>query len=319
MTQRLSEMNGKEISLVTRPANRRRFLLLKGDTGDAMDDVKALQHVEQIDKEGLGSAIEALAGADTDFAKDVLAKASMTDDEKTRLKAALRVMGPEIAKKMATLLAEPGTVEKEEPVAKKSDDEKPKDEKPAVTVTKNADGSWDFSALPETQRPVFEAVIKAQEADTAKLREDLKKADERAAASEEKLNALAAEKDRAESIQKAAEFKDLPGAAPDDVGPILLKIKKALDAAEYEKLTQILKASAAIVRKSALFLEVGAGEQGGTSAHAELASKAAELRKADTTLSPQAARAKVLKSDPDLSNRVMAEETERRQRAREKE
>lgn len=315
MTQRLSELTGREISLVTRPANRRRFLLLKGDTGDAMDDVKALQHVEQIDKEGLGSAIEALAGADSDFAKDVLAKAMMTEDEKARLRAALRVMGPEMAKKVLKA-AEPE--EEETPVAKK-DDEKPKDEKPAVTVTKNADGSWDFSALPETQRPVFEAVIKATEADSAKLREDLKKADERAAASEEKLNALAAEKDRAESIQKAAEFKDLPGAAPDDMGPILLKIKKALDAAEYEKLTQILKASAAIVRKSALFMEVGAGDQGGASAHAELASKAAELRKADTTLSPQAARAKVLKSDPDLSNRVMAEETERRQRAREKE
>lgn len=322
MPQRLSDLDGKEVSLVGRAANRRRFLVLKSATGEAqMDEVKALQHIEAIDKAGLGEAVEALTAADSELAASVLSKAAMTDEEKRKVKAALRVLGPEVAKKLPGFLRAAGMHEDEEekPPMKKSDEQsedKP-EVKPTAEIKKNADGTWDLSALPDSQRPAFEAVIKAQEADSAKLRDELKKAADAAKASDEKLATIQAEKERAEMITKAAEFRDLPGASPDDMGPILIKIRKALETAEFDKVFAMLKASALIVRKSALFGEIGSGDQGGTSAKAEANRKAEELRKHETGLSLQQARAKVYKSDPALMERVNAEEAEQRQRARE--
>jgi len=317
MPQRLSELHSKEVSLVGRAANRRRLLLLKRD-GEAMDEVKALQHIEQLDKDGLGEALEALTTADSELATSVLSKAAMTEVEKTRVKAALRVMGADLAKKLPGFLREAGAIEEEKPV--KKNDEKPEDKvvvQPSAEITKNADGSWNLSALPDAQRPAFEAVIKAQETEAAKLRTDLQKAAEDAKAAQDSLATIQAEKDRADAIAKAAEFKDLPGANPDDFGPILVKVKKALEPAEYEKLTGILKASAVIVRKSPLFAELGAEGASETSAKAELHRKAEALRKTDATLSIQQARAKVIKSDTALMQRVNEEEAAQRQRARE--
>lgn len=321
MAQRLTDLDGKEVSLVTRAANRRRFLVLKSDGDEAMDDVKALKDIETIDKAGLGDAIEALTAADPTLTAALLEKSAMTEDEKRKIKAAMRVMGADLAKKMPGFLRAAGAMDdedddKEKKAMKKSEDEKP-DLKPVAQITKGADGTWDLSALPAEQRPAFEAVIKSQEADATALRAELKKAADEAEASKAQLATLEAERERAAAIAKAAEFRDLPGANPDDMGPILVKIKKALEAAEYEKLTGILKASANVIRKSAVFSEIGAGDGSPTTARAELARKADELRKSEPSLTPQQARARVIKSDSGLMDRVNAEEAAQRQRARE--
>lgn len=321
MAQRLTDLDGKEVSLVTRAANRRRFLVLKSDGDETMDEVKALKDIETIDKAGLGDAIEALAATDPTLTADLLEKSAMTEDEKRKIKAAMRVMGADLAKKMPGFLRAAGAMDdeddKETKAMKKSEDEKPEAKPAAAQITKGADGTWDLSALPAEQRPAFEAVIKSQEADATALRAELKKAADEAEASKAQLATLEAERERSAAISKAAEFRDLPGANPDDMGPILVKIKKALESAEYEKLTGILKASATVIRKSAVFSEIGAGDGSATSAKAELQRRADELRKADASLTPQQARARVIKSDSDLMSRVNAEEAAQRQRARE--
>lgn len=298
-----------------------------------MDEVKALQHIEKIDADGHGDLIEALAGTDPEGADAFIAKAELTDEDKRRVKAALRVMGTDVAKKYLAAL-EP-KVEKEEgakcphcDASNKTgalmckDCGKPMTAKGVskmanVDIQKNADGSYNLDAFPEEQRPALEAVLKAADTQVAATRAELEKAAAKAQESEARLATIQAETERKESIQKAAEFRDLPGANPDDLGPVLLKIKKALDPAEYEKLTSILKASATIVRRSALFTEIGSDVAGANTARAELDKKVDDLRKSNPKLTVEAARAQVYKSDKALMDRVQAEDAERRQRARE--
>lgn len=320
MPQQLSDLAGREVSLVGRAANRRRFLLTKKDGGQSVDEVKALQTIEKLDADGMGAALESLAGADPAELAALL-KGTMTDEEKQKITAAVRVLGSDVLKKMPAFLREAGMMDEEDEdesakklkakkkgksMAKSEDTETP------TEVRKNADGTWDVTAVPEAQRPSIEAVLKAADTREAELRAQLAKSDEAKAEAEAEAAKLTADKERNEAIAKAAEFKGLPGLTADDFAPDLIVIRKALTPERYEKFTKMLKGAATIVLKSGLLAEMGSGDEGSKTARAELNEKVDALRKSDGKLTVEQARARIYKSDKALMERVNAEDATRR-------
>jgi len=324
MPKRLSGLEGAEISLVPKAANRRRFLLLKGDT-EMFDEVKALEQVAAIDKAGLGDAVEALAStAENASAAALLKDAGLNETETARVKAAFRVLGEELGKKVlakatpadegdgkmpcpecgamvskeAKFCPECGAGMKAGAKKAKSEDDMTKGAK----ISKADDGTWDLSAIAEDQRPAIEAVLKAQDAETAVLKEKVEKESKERARLED-------EKQKVEFIRQAGEFAHLPGAKADDLGPILRKAAGAMEPKEYEKLREVLKGADKIAEDSALFTELGAAGPGtgDGSAYGKITALAEELRKGDTKLSPEQAKARIIKTHPELFKQHQAE------------
>lgn len=159
------------------------------------------------------------------------------------------------------------------------------------------DGEWEG---------VPEAVQKAVKGFEGRV----KKAEDRADKSDADLAKMREAQQRAAYIEKASAFKDLPGANPDDLAPILESAAEHLTKAQYDKLEAILKGSVEAIKTSALYGEIGSHDIPEGSARAELQSKVAELRKADSKLTEAAAEDRILEEDAALSTRVMDEERE---------
>jgi len=296
---RLQHLHGDEVSLVPKAANRRRFVLRKGDETMAFDEVKALQAVEKIDAAGDGELIEALAGADDATLAAMVAKSQCTPEEQKRLKAALRVMGSGLAKKFPNLAK-------------------------ALSGSTDAEDAADGGADEDAEKKKKAKTAKADLAKAVELPPDvearLKKADETAAdlqKAQERITKMEDDKAREQYIRKAADIADaLPGATPDDLGGILLKTSRALTKDEQAKLETVLKGANALV-KSAAFAELGSSIPGAEGdAYATLTAEADKLRKADPKLTPEQARARILKSDPKIMAAIDQAQRERARKAR---
>ncbi len=262
----------------------------------AFDEVKALQTIEKLDAAGDGDLVEALAGADDPALEARLAKAKYTAEQMKRLKAAARVMGPELCKDFKF----PGEGDPEDAQDGGDDEDTEK-----TKAKKAADAAAAIAKSAELPADVVERLAKAdaQEVRLAKAEADLAK--------------MQHEKDRAVYIKKAADLADaLPGATPDDLGEILMKTAKALAPAEQTKLEAVLAGANTLVKKSAAFQEFGSALSGDAEPMALVQAKADELRKTDTTLTPEAARAKVLKANPDLMSAINKAQDERVRKAR---
>ncbi len=310
MAKRLARLNGEEISIVTRAANRRRFLLTKGET---MDEIKALQAVEAIDKDGLGDAIEALASHDPAISADILAKSDLDEAGKAKLKAAMRVMGNDLATSLLVKAAAPETVEcadcgkmiaksaafcpncgskvsDPEDATDGGSDENAEDAKGKKKGKKMAKSD----EKPDELSDAVKALLQKAEDEKADLKTRLEKAEADTAK-------LAAEKRRARFIKLAGELKHLPPVVADDFAAVLDKTEAGLGEKDFGKLFTVLKSADAVAADSSLFKEFGSAQSGETqSAATQIESKAEELRKADPSLSPERARTKVLKANPAL-------------------
>jgi len=97
-----------------------------------------------------------------------------------------------------------------------------------------------------------------------------------------------------EFVDRAAVYKNVAGA--DELGPVLAAVAKAAPEA-YERLEHFLKTAN---ERIALTEEIGKAGRGKTDGNAELDNAAAELRKADPTLSREASIAKALDLNPHL-------------------
>lgn len=134
-----------------------------------------------------------------------------------------------------------------------------------------------------------------------------------------------AERDRredAEACTVVKGFKSLPmTATPDKDGGLFKRLKKSLDAADYDRVYQILKAADAQISTGRLFENFGAdGVVGGEttvgkSAQEEITERAEALCKADPTMKKADAIAAVLKADPSLGKRNRDEHTRRQRQA----
>lgn len=321
---RLKHLHSDEVSLVPKAANRRVFLLRKGDRM-AFDEVKALQTLEKLDAAGQGELIEALAGADDADLVAVLEKAtSMSEDEKTRLKAAGRILGKKLA---AQYLASAGKAAKPDDEEEDDDDEAEDedDETPAQRSEKRKKGkglSAQQNMGPHEGEDSFEGKKrKMKKSATVELPADVKAQLAKAAENETRLEkaerALAdmqTAKERDGYIRKAATIASaLPGASADDLGTILHKTSKALTADEQKRLESVLAGANTLV-KSAAFAELGSsrpGEEG--DAYKEVQAEAEKLVKADNSgrLTIEQARARVMKAHPELLKRITKAHDER--------
>ncbi len=114
-------------------------------------------------------------------------------------------------------------------------------EKKADGILK-ADGTLNVDAVPEGLRPALELLFK----DAGDTKTALKEANE-------KIQKADTEKKRQVWVEKAAEFKDLPGTDVGDLADTLMK----LDEADAEKIMKQMRASKEAIEKGALFSELG--------------------------------------------------------------
>lgn len=276
MATRLSELKAAEVSIVPRGANKQTFLIVKEDVG--MD--KALEKV--LKDAGLDAAtIEKVGKGLVPVFKEATEKAAA--DAKAEAEAK--------AKEEAEKKDKESAVSKQVPVQK-------------------ADGTWDFSHIPEAARPSVEAVWKekiAKDAELADIRKSLK--EERDA----RVNK--------EFVEKAGAYKHL-GIAADKLGPVLKSLSESAPEA-FKELETVLKGADERLGKGGLFTEVGSNSPGGTSvakgdqteAEAKAEAIAKGLVEKDGTMSLLQAKQKVWKMHPELYSQHRQEMDARRKRA----
>jgi len=153
-----------------------------------------------------------------------------------------------------------------------------------------ADGSWDYSGVPEPARAVWESVLKAQAETVTKL----EKAETELAETREALRTK-------DIIAKAeTEFKHL--GARDDIVEVLKAASDKLDTDAYGKLVDLLATSDERIRKGDLFSEMGRSGMANISDHGgdawdKIEKAADELVQKSGDLTRSQAIDRVLKTD----------------------
>lgn len=336
MVAQLKDLDVVEVSLVDRAANRRKFLLMKrdGEEGREMDDAGG-ELVLEVGNAALAALLKRIAegSADRDAVEEALEKMELSERARMAVRAALRALESakdELPKDIIMTLAALGgytypeaKAGEEQQMPKKPEDEDEKmkaqhgseddDEEEKMKAKdkdkysypyyyryrKNEDGTetleLDMEKVPEDVRPLAEALWKAQQEAVAKADRLAKEL----SAERERLQKEREERQRQEYIQKAErEFRHLPVSAQ-DLGPVLLKMERALDKAEFELVCKALAAGNEALSQQ--FRERGGeGEGMGTSAYDKLMAKAAEIKKRDGC-SIEKAFTKALDEYPELA------------------
>ena len=132
------------------------------------------------------------------------------------------------------------------------------------------------------------------------------------AALAERVEKMEAKQRRDRYIQKAALYKHIPGALPEDFGPILAKIDGVLNEAEREKFDKVLGATEAALRQAAIFQEFGrSGDADGTEPGNALTKLAKAKQVADPKLTFSEAYAVVLRENPSIYDQYLVEKARR--------
>ncbi|MFW6080129.1 MAG: hypothetical protein ACODAE_10940, partial [Gemmatimonadota bacterium] len=180
-----------------------------------------------------------------------------------------------------------------------------------VSELEDAGGAEDGDEITRLEKRV-DALEDAGETETAAVvKETLaaaKAARERADATEERLSAMEARRERERFVTKAASLTHLPNWSADDIGPVLQKVAAALSEDEFEALEKALRAADGALAEAALYAEVGSGGGGAASVDEKVEARAAELRKADPSLSREKAIAKVYDENPGLYDEQLRSE-----------
>jgi hypothetical protein len=188
----------------------------------------------------------------------------------------------------------------------------------ATVPVKKEDGTWDLSAVPEDQHEFMKEIL--EKADRAEAAEAEKSTLEKAAAdaeaskddalkvAEEARTIAKAEKDKRETAEFITKAEEL--GESEEFGPVLKAIAGSVDDDTFAKLEAVLKANHERAVTAGFYEEIGkAGKAGGESgAKAQLDEKAAEIRKADTSLTAEQALAKAYEDNPELYAQLRNEE-----------
>lgn len=153
------------------------------------------------------------------------------------------------------------------------------------------------------------ALRKAQEREAADA-ERIAKAESEAAEASQIAKAERDARVTREFVTKAEQYGALPGVNAETFGPVLKSASEKLTKDESDALETVLKAANEAISKSELMKEQGRGgrtEAAADSARAEVSKRAADLKKSDSSLSDYAAEQAVLKADPELAQRQVAE------------
>lgn len=266
--QRLKNLEAVEVSIVPRGANRRKFLIFKGD------DVKMLDFESIMD-------IELENEQEVD---NVLKAEGLSEKAINAIKGALKLLNAfkeelpgDILSKLAGLAGYgyPEPTSKEEP--KEEDKEGVK-----------KDGALDIKSLPEDLRPSIERLWKEHQ-ELVKKNEEL----------EALLKAEQEQKLIREFVQKAeTELSNFP-AKPEELGLLLKSISEKAPE-EYQKLEDVLKSANEMLKESNLFRETGRNSSAPGSVEDKLSAMAQEIMKSEPSLSFEQAYVKALYMNPDL-------------------
>jgi flagellar biosynthesis GTPase FlhF len=193
--------------------------------------------------------------------------------------------------------------ERDEAVAKATEaEEKDKDD--------DRDGGEESEVNKAELPPSVRAALEKAEKDAADAKARIEKAEKDAHDAAEIAKAERDQRVTQEFIKKAEGFKAL-SVKPVEFGPVLKRASEKLEKADFEVLEELLKAADEQIAKGDLFKEMGSGVGGSvlpSDALGELQRKAEELRKNDSALSIADAQERVMKNDPDLQARYLAEQ-----------
>lgn len=146
--------------------------------------------------------------------------------------------------------------------------------------------------------PAARAYFEKQEADLAAARKDATEAVELAKAEALKVR-------KTEFLAKAEALPYVhPGQTPVEFGELLMKMADA-DPEAFKTFEAHQTAVNAQLAKSAIWSEIGSGQNGGGTAAEQVNVKATELMKSETGLTKEQAIEKVLEADPDLYTAYM--------------
>jgi hypothetical protein len=186
--------------------------------------------------------------------------------------------------------------------------------KAAEAEEKDGDDEKDGGAEAEVNKADLPPAVRAAlEKAEEREKEATRKADEAMLKAEAADKIAKEERDTRvtqEFITKAEGFKALP-VKPASFGPVLKRASEKLDKADFDALDELLKAADEQIAKGDLFKEMGAGVGGSvlpSDSLGELQRKAEELRKNDSGLSKADAEIRVMKEDPELQARYLAEQ-----------
>jgi hypothetical protein len=311
----LTNLDVEWVSLVDRAAVRdpvkqtepMRFLVWKRDTTTSKGD--EMKFTDELLKQ-LGEPVEKEAALE-----EFVEKADAGEDVGGALKAAARVLAAHKGDLPEGSLAELCKAVGLEVPTEKAETPELKTAAELVDHLKKSEISDEVVA--EVEKALEEVTKKAEinKADLPQpVREALEKAESEAAESRREAAEAAkiakAERDarlNKEFVAKAEGFKGLAVNA-EKFGPILKAANEKLSKEEYEALETVLRAANNGIETGELFKEQGrGGVPAAGDAATDLQRKAGELKKSDSKLSQAEAEDQVLKSDPDLQARYLAE------------
>ena len=295
----LLDLDVREVSLVDRPAIRRKFLVVKRDEinekdADMQNSEDNLQQSEFFFcEESEEQALE--KGMHGGYDKEEKEEEEEAEEEK---KAASKKPKKKGGHEESELEEESEDEEASEKKKKKKETKKMDNSQSSapISFSKRDDGSYDLAGVPEEMQATVEAICKQHEA-----------AVQKAAELEEILKAERDERLRRDFVEKAEkEFSNVPGTAV-EIG-ILLKSLNDLDADVAEKVENIFKAVDAQLSNSAALEEIGSpAVDVEVSAWGKIEKQAEELITNGVEVSKAAAISKVLELNPKLYSEYLKE------------
>lgn len=268
----MKDIVSEEVSLVKRPANRREFLVTKGENRNMEELLQAVLETEAQNEADLIKSLEEqdLDEKSIEVAKGIARLASAYSDEFNRdtFAAIAKTLGFELS------------TEREE----SADDGGSK-----PTISKSQLQQMD----PDTRSRV-ESLLKSNE----ELSDTVSKLAERLDKSED-------EKRLAEYVEKASTYTHV-NANSEELGEILKSIADQ-DSDLATKVEELIAAANKQVEKAELFSERGSSRPGASDVLTEVDSQARELMKSDSNLSLGKARDQVLRTNRELAARYHAE------------
>lgn len=279
----LSDLEAVEVSLVPRAANKKKFLLLKSEGGNEMDEIlKALIEAELDDEQNVDKVLKA---------------GKVSDKAANAVKGALKLLNAfkdELPKDIMNTLASLGGYGYAAPtqMAKQTcgtggaGGYKP---------MKKEDGSLDLEGVPEDMKPTITALWKDRE-DMVKKSEIL----------EAMIKKQEDDKLTEKYVQVAKSFKGLV-IKPEEFGIVLKEI--AINSPKsIDKIEEVLKSADQAIVEGGIFKEIGssAGGSGGAKAMDKIEQKAVEIMKSEK-ISKAEAITKALEIDPSLYSEYLKE------------
>jgi len=299
-TNRLTDIDVAEVSLVGKPANKRSFLVFKSEEGGN----------KQMADFTLSESLMAVLQKEAENEADVMAileKADISQEAKDAMRNALRLMyefRDEVPEEFLNRMAGYAGVSIRE-IANAGNrrnnpdhyDDKNKNKSKAKKgldgypePVKKEDGSFDLSGITEEQQPIIEALWK--QAEKSELLEKQLK--------EEQDQRLVKQ-----FIEKAQSFDNLPIQAS-EIGPVFKAIAEKAPK-EFEQIDSLLKAVDEALAQSKLYKEVGSNHQGASNAWDKVEQMAAGIVQKDESISKEQAITRVLEQNPQLYSEYLAE------------